>query len=403
MQSKEKRLMRLEERVILPIKGDQTESKASERRSKMGLFKRGQVWWMDFIYKGKRYRESTETSNAKLAQRIYDKIKGQIAEGKWFERQPEGDKTFKEMITKYLEEYSARNKAPKTHIRDKSLASHLEDHFGSLSLAEVTLKLIAEYKTQRRKEGAAPKTVNLELALMNHAFNLAIREWEWCRENPASKVSKEKINNLIERWLSFQEEEELMSHCPKWLQEILLLGIETGLRQSELLNLQWSQVDLFRKTITILEQKNKGNDTLPLSQKALEVLKGRAKVRHINSNSVFYNGNGNKIDARDLLRAYYSAVKKAKLFHLRWHDATRHTFATRLVQGGADIYTVQKLGRWKNISMVMRYAHHYPESLRSAVEVLDRQRSDYVTNLSQSKEKGVTTISQPLDLIGSGG
>ncbi|MFH1758104.1 MAG: tyrosine-type recombinase/integrase [Pseudomonadota bacterium] len=68
---------------------------------------------------------------------------------------------------------------------------------------------------------------------------------------------------------------------------------------------------------------------------------------------------------------FYSAAKKAGLKHLRFHDL-RHTFATRLVQAGVDIYTVQKLGRWKNISMVMRYAHHHPESLRSGVEVLDR-------------------------------
>ena len=70
-----------------------------------------------------------------------------------------------------------------------------------------------------------------------------------------------------------------------------------------------------------------------------------------------------KDDARDLLGTFYSAIKKAEMLDLRWQDATRHTFATRLVQGGADIYTVQKLGRWGNISMVMRYAHHYPESL----------------------------------------
>jgi integrase len=79
--------------------------------------------------------------------------------------------------------------------------------------------------------------------------------------------------------------------------------------------------------------------------------------------------------------------KKAKIENLRWHDATRHTFATRLVQGGVDIYTVQKLGRWKNISMVMRYAHHYPESLRSGIEVLDKIREKVSTNLGQSDEK----------------
>jgi hypothetical protein len=59
------------------------------------------------------------------------------------------------------------------------------------------------------------------------------------------------------------------------------------------------------------------------------------------------------------------------------------------VQAGVDLYTVQKLGRWKNISMIMRYAHHYSESLRSSVEVLDRISGKVSTNLAQSKEKGV--------------
>jgi hypothetical protein len=52
-----------------------------------------------------------------------------------------------------------------------------------------------------------------------------------------------------------------------------------------------------------------------------------------------------------------------------------------------DIYAVQKLGRWKNISMVTRYAHHYPESLRAGIEVLDKARKKVSTNLAQSDEK----------------
>jgi len=119
----------------------------------------------------------------------------------------------------------------------------------------------------------------------------------------------------------------------------------------------------------------------------MDVLKARRRLRRINSDLVFFNGNGNRIDARDLLRAFYSATEKADIENLRWHDATRHTFATRLVQNGVDIYTVQKLGRWKNISMVMRYAHHYPESLRAGIEVLDKARKKISTLLAQSDEK----------------
>ncbi len=184
--------------------------------------------------------------------------------------------------------------------------------------------------------------------------------------------------------MSYVEEEELLNASIDWLKPIFVLGIETGMRQGELLDFRWPNVDLFRRTFTILKQKNKGKDTLPLSEKAIEILKARNKVGGIYENDglVFFNENGKKIDARNLLRAFYSATKRAKITNLRWHDATRHTFATRLAQSGVDLLTIQKLGRWKTIQMVLRYAHHYPESLRHGIEVLDRERRNHVTNPS---------------------
>lgn len=337
----------------------------------MGLFKRGSVWWMSFTYQGKQVRRSTETSDRKLAQRILDKVKGEIAEGKWFERLPGEEKTFREMMEKYMTEHSARNKAPKSHIRDKSLKHHLVEYFGDLSLAEVTPNLISSYKNSRREEGASPRTLNYELALMSHAFNLAIKEWEWVSDNPVKKISKEKVNNQVERWLTLEEEEKLLNASPDWLREIISFAVNTGLRQGEILNLQWPQIDFSRRTIIILEQKNQGKDTLPLNKTAQGILREKAKGRNGETDIVFCNGNGQRIDDGNLRRAFYSAVRKAKIRKLRFHDL-RHTFATRLVQAGVDLYMVQKLGRWKNISMIMRYAHHYPESLRSGVEVLDQ-------------------------------
>ena len=354
----------------------------------MGLFKRGQTWWIRFTYKGRQIRKSTETNDKKLAERIYHKLLGEVAEGKWFERLPGEEKTFREMMEKYLVEHSARNKAKTSHIRDKSLANHLLKYFGDLNLVEITPKLISEYKTKRREEKAAPKTINNELILMGHTFNIGIREWEWVKENPVSRISKEKVDNLIERWLTFEEEEKLLAASPGWLQEIITFDVETGLRLGEILNLQWTQVDLFRRTISILEQKNRGKDTLPLSKTAMEILKARAKVRHIRSNYVFLNRVAGKINARNVIRAFHAAIKKSGIAPCRFHDL-RHTFATRLVQAGEDIYAVQKLGRWKSISMVMRYAHHHPESLRSGIEALDRVREKISTNLAQPKKEGV--------------
>ena len=95
------------------------------------------------------------------------------------------------------------------------------------------------------------------------------------------------------------------------------------------------------------------------------------------------NGAGHARNARNLLRAFYPAMRKADITRFRFHDL-RHTFATRLIQAGVDVYTVQKLGRWKTISMVLRYAHHQPESLRAGAEVLDRLRREMSTTRAQS-------------------
>jgi integrase len=108
-----------------------------------------------------------------------------------------------------------------------------------------------------------------------------------------------------------------------------------------------------------------------MSQTLQETLK-TINVRDI-SGTVF------PISVRSLRAAYGRALQKAGVTDFHFHDL-RHTFATRLVQNGQDLYKVQKLLGHKSIVMTQRYAHHYPESLRSSVEVLDR-----VTNLSQPR------------------
>ncbi len=356
----------------------------------MGLYKRGQVWWMQFTYKGRLVRRSTETGDKKLAEKIHAKVVTQIAEGKWFDRPIGAQKSVSELLEKYMKEHSARNKAPKSHIRDRSLGAHLNSCFGNLVLTELSPRLISGYKVRRRDEGAAPNTVNNELRLLGHAFNLAVKEWEWVGSNPVSKVSKERVNNRIERWLTHEEEESLLAASPQWLREVVIFAVNTGLRQAEILDLTWDRVDLFRRTLTILEQKNRGKDTLPVNSHAIDILKARSKVRSMRSNHVFFNREGNRIDAANLLRAFYIAMEKAGIAKARFHDL-RHTFATRLVQAGVDLYKVQKLMRHKTPVMTQRYAHHYPESLRDGVEALDR----ISTSSAQCDKSGITATALP--------
>ncbi len=163
----------------------------------MGLYKRDPVWWMSFTHNGKQFRRSTETEDKKLAQRIFDKLKGEIAEGKWFEKLPGEDYTFGDLMEKYMAEYSAVNKAASSHKRDKSLGSPLVSLWRILSNRHKSRRWFRIIKVKRRDEGASPRTINYELTLMSHAFNIAIREWEWINDNPVKKVKGERVNNAL--------------------------------------------------------------------------------------------------------------------------------------------------------------------------------------------------------------
>ncbi len=120
----------------------------------------------------------------------------------------------------------------------------------------------------------------------------------------------------------------------------------------------------------------------------MDVLREKLKLQKDGVEHVFYNHLLRPVQFRNLIRAFDKAVEKAGIDDLRFHDLP-HTFATRLVQGGVGIYEVQKLGRWKSVTMVQRYAHHYPESLRPAIEVMDGIKKPIITNLSQLQKNGV--------------
>ena len=350
----------------------------------MGLYKRGRVWWMDFIYKGSRYRKSTETEDRKLAQRIYDKVKGQIAEGKWFERLPGEDKTFGEMAQRFIKEnIPSRSRNPYL-ANIKTLSAFL----GNRSLVEITPKVITEFKLKRRADEAKPATINHELVVLKGMFNLSCGEWEWLDKNPIASVSLKVGVAKRDRWITPEEEDQILTCCPGWLKEAVIFALNTGMREGEIVDLSWKGgVDLFRKTITVLRSKNDEKRTIPMNAKIFEMLREKVKVRQLLSDRVFHQ-NSKPLTVYHIQRFFKLACEEAGIKNLHFHDL-RHTFATRLVQAGENLYKVQVLLSHKGAEMTQRYAHHYPESLRGSVEILDQLKA--VTNQSQMVERNTAS------------
>jgi site-specific recombinase XerD len=280
------------------------------------------------------------------------------------------------MMEKFLFEYAPKKKSGD---RFRGLAKNLISFMGDFTLLEITPKLVNEYKVKRYQDGVKPATINREIACLKRAFNLAYREWEWIRENPISRVSMEKENNKRDRWLSYDEELRLLNASPDWMRDLIVFALNTGMRLSEILTLTWDQIDLNRKILIIFNSKNGERRGIPLNEIVFEMLKNKSKVRSIKTNLVFYNDNHKQFNKVFVSHRFAKIVKKSGIDDFRFHDL-RHTFATRLVQAGVDIYRVSHLLGHKDLKTTQRYAHHYPESLRSAVEAL------YVANLSQTAD-----------------
>ena len=121
---------------------------------------------MRLSYQGRSVRRSTDTTDKKLAGKIYHKVRVQLAEGQWFPPDAGDDKTVRDLLERYLREHSAPNKARTTHRCDQSRAQRLIRTFGDLTLKEMRPSLLAAYKATRRTEGAAAKTINHDLALL---------------------------------------------------------------------------------------------------------------------------------------------------------------------------------------------------------------------------------------------
>ena len=152
------------------------------------------------------------------------------------------------------------------------------------------------------------------------------------------------------------------------LTPMVLLTLNSGMRQGELFSLDWLHVDMVRKTISVLASHSKGNTTrtIPLNAEALAVLKA---IRSENAKGLVFKSPTTGGRFNNVKKAWAGITEAAKVPDLRWHDL-RHDFASQLVMKGVPLFTVQKLLGHANPRMTQRYAKLAPDTLADAVSKL---------------------------------
>ncbi len=216
----------------------------------------------------------------------------------------------------------------------------------------------------------SPATVNRYLAVLSHAFTVAVKEWGWIECNPLLKVTKPKEPRGRVRFLSDDERERFLTACRESsnrdLYPAVILALSTGARQQEIMGLRWPQVDLARRVATLHDTKNGERRVLPLAGPALDLLRERSKVRRLDTDLIF-PGRIRPGKPVDLRTPFETALKRAEIADFHWHDL-RHTAASYLAMNGASLAEIAEVLGHKTLSMVKRYAHLSEAHTASVVE-----------------------------------
>jgi len=343
----------------------------------MGIFLKNGCWFVDFRHNGIRLRRKVGPSR-KQADLALKKIQVEIAENKYFDIKKENKTLFPVMADEYIEKYSKPNKRSYKHDI-YNLNAHLLPAFKNYKLDRITPRMIEDYKIERTANGISPSKVNRELALLKHIYTKAI-EWGKATDNPVKRVKMFRENNQRVRFLEKEEIKKLMDSCENFLKPIIAIAFNTGMRQGEIINLRWADIDLIRGVILVRNPKNGQPRYIPMNSFVKYIFEKLNSVRDNLDNPYIFYYNGEKPLTRfGLIRgAFNRAVEKAGIKDFHFHDL-RHTFASHLIMSGADIMTVKELLGHKTLLMTLRYSHLSPNFKKSAVELLGQKLDTFWT------------------------
>ncbi|MEW8074147.1 MAG: site-specific integrase [Candidatus Thiodiazotropha sp.] len=289
--------------------------------------------------------------------------------------------TLSDLIERYIENELGQVKTAGDKTR------HLnwwKDQIGGVKLADITPTLLSENRDKLKKK-KKPGTVNRYLTSISHAFSVAVREWGWIDVNPVSKVRKLKEPRGRVRFLSEDstdkrgrvvhgERTRLLDACRNSrspvLYDVVVLALSTGMRQGEIMNLTWKEVDLRVGRVTLHNTKNDEIRAIPITGVALGLLKKRAKVRRLNSQLVFPDKTG-KAPAK-FRDAWLAALERAEIDDFRFHDL-RHTAASYLAMSGATLAEIAEILGHKTLAMVKRYSHFSTDHVSGVLSKLDER------------------------------
>lgn len=343
-------------------------------------------WWQAKIRRKGYKPVSKSFEKLREAEVWATDIENQMDRGIYVSRKEAEQTTLREALERYQREITPRKKgAEQEKYRIKAL---LEDDLAHRTLAGVRSSDVAAYRDAETARGLAPSTVTKGLALISHLFETARKDWGIEVDNPVKKISKPKIDNARERRLEGEEEHYLLAALDdpgdavkaeagdrrnEQTPRVVRWAIETAMRQEEILLVDWSGVDLVKRTAFLPDTKNGASRTVPLSSVAVALIAPPPGVATPRKGKVF------PTTKSALKQSYPRAVARGRRMYLAdcekqgiepvhgflqdltFHDL-RHEATSRLSEK-LQLHELMRVTGHKDTRMLVRYYHPRAEDL----------------------------------------
>lgn len=325
----------------------------------MRVYKRGArgTWWVDLTVDGERVKRSAGTTDENAAR----EWAATFARDLWRQKRL-GDApavTWDTAVLSWLGEHQ--------HLRSleevKRNLRWLSERLAGRQLSSITPDVIRKLASERKAvklEGdrlTSAATVNRHLSDLSRILHHA-HDRGWLPVLPAIAKLPETVKRFT--WLTHDQARTLLAELPEHLQGMARFALATGLRESNVRLLEWSNVDQARALAWVHADEAKAGKNLavPLNADALDVLRGQLgrSKRWVFPVPRLDTGTAEEPTGKVSNHAWRKACVRAGVPTLRFHDL-RHTWASWHVQSGTPLAVLQELGGWASLTMVMRYSH----------------------------------------------
>ncbi len=276
---------------------------------------------------------------------------------------------FEKLADMYIRDWAKNNKLGSWKT-DEGRVKGMKVFFKEMFAHSITSQDIEQFKTKKREDGLKLTTINKHIQILSKLFNCGI-SWRYLKENPCKGVRKYPEESFRRtRVLSREEEVRLMKAViPAHLESMLKVLLNTGLRRKELFQITWSEhVDFRIRKLLIRETKTARSRYIPMNETVYHELKELHWSRK--DDGVVYRNPKTGEGFVCIRKALQGACRRAGIANLNLLDV-RRTFATRIIEAGADIITVQQLLGHTSVKTTQIYTMSNQEQKRNAVALLD--------------------------------